>query len=62
MIKYIKENKTKIMATTTKVVAAFIIPGGLFIWGAYELGKLQQRKKDDKDSVQQDSQNAGESN
>lgn len=50
MFEYIKKNKSKIVATTTKVVAAFILPGGFIVWGAYELGKLKekQRRTDDK--------------
>ncbi len=45
MLKYIKDNSTDIAATTAKVVAAIIVPGGFIIWGAYEYGKYKQRKE-----------------
>ena len=60
MIKYIKENKNKIIATTTKMIAALIVPGGLIIWGAYELGRFQQRRRDGKFNFQEDSQSSSE--
>lgn len=60
MLRYIKENKEKIIATTAKVVAAIIIPGGLFVLGAYELGKLQQRRIDGETNIQQDTQSSTE--
>ena len=65
MLKYIKENKSKIVATTTKVVAALIIPGGFIVWAAYELGKLkeQQRNQDDAEAnVHNNTQNTSKSN
>lgn len=61
MLKYIKENKSKIVATTTKVVAALIIPGGFIVLAAYELGRLQQRRNDDKTNIQEDTQTTSES-
>ena len=62
MLRYIKENKEKIIATTAKVVAAIVIPGGLIVLGAYELGKLQQRRIDGETNIQQDTQSSTEGN
>jgi len=61
MIDYIKKNKEKIAATTAKVVAALIIPGGLFVLGAYELGKYKQRREDEQTNIQDDTQSSEES-
>lgn len=60
MLKYIKENKSKIIATTTKVVAALIIPGGFVVLAAYELGKLQQRRMDDETNIPENTQVSSE--
>lgn len=56
MIDYIKKNKEKIAATAAKAVAALIIPGGLLVWGAYELGRYKQRRTNDKTDIQKDTQ------
>lgn len=61
MIDYIKKNKEKIVATTAKVVAALVIPGGLIVLGAYELGKYKQRRKDEQTDIQDDTQSSEES-
>ena len=61
MLRYLKENKEKLVETTAKVVAALIIPGGLIVLSAYELGKYKQRKIDDETNLQENTQTTEES-